>query len=303
MRTTHRQHEQDRVQADERRHPARRSSETGSRGRDHRHGGEARGDRDGLQRPQTTGDPQRRGRIACEREQGAVGRVLEGPPDERKDRVGGRLGSHMGVRIEAVQRAHARKREVPEHVLGDQRRPEQQDHVRQQHTREQRPHRQRARGHEHEHVARAHQQRERLKAMAAEPDIETPQRARQPRGPPAAAGRHVLSRPRRGAGAQQERRSEHAKHAKRSKRAQDACGHPRARRPVGLLTRPAGEPDTGDGGRGLYAPNCCAYPTRKRPTRPLACSCATSAGLSTASSHVRPRAPACAGTTSFHATS
>ena len=97
------QHEQHRVQAQERHRPARRVTEPAGRSRSQRDRAEARGDRDSLQGPQPAGEPQRDGRVAEDREQRAVGRVLEWPSDEREDRVGGRFGSDMGVGVQAVQ--------------------------------------------------------------------------------------------------------------------------------------------------------------------------------------------------------
>jgi len=61
--------------------------------------------------------------------------MQERPSDERVDRIGGRFGGDMRVGVQAVQRTHAREREVAENVLGDQRRPQEQGHVRQQHRR------------------------------------------------------------------------------------------------------------------------------------------------------------------------
>jgi hypothetical protein len=43
--------------------------------------------------------------------------MLEGPADERVDGIGERFGRHMRVRIEPMQAAHARKRDVSEDVL------------------------------------------------------------------------------------------------------------------------------------------------------------------------------------------
>ncbi len=52
--------------------------------------------------------------------------MLERPADEGKDRVDGRFRRDMGVGIQAVQDAEPSESKVSEHILGDQRRSEQQ---------------------------------------------------------------------------------------------------------------------------------------------------------------------------------
>ena len=67
------EHEQHRVQPDERGRPAARVAELAGCARDERDRREARGDRDGLERPQAAGEPEGRGGVAGEREQRPVG--------------------------------------------------------------------------------------------------------------------------------------------------------------------------------------------------------------------------------------
>jgi hypothetical protein len=80
-------------------------------------GGEAAEAGQGLEGPQPTGGPERHGRIAGQREQGPVGRVLEGPADEAEDGVGGGFGGEVGVGVETVQGTHPREGRIAEDVL------------------------------------------------------------------------------------------------------------------------------------------------------------------------------------------
>jgi len=64
--------------------------------------GEAGGDRERLQRPQSPGEPERGDRVARECEQRAVGRVLERPAHEQVNGVGGRLDGDVRIRIHPV---------------------------------------------------------------------------------------------------------------------------------------------------------------------------------------------------------
>jgi hypothetical protein len=130
--------EQHRVQADEGRRPAGRATEACGGARDQCDRAEARGDGKHLERPQPAGDPEWSGRVAREREQRAVGGVLEGPAHEREDRVGWRFCRDVGVRVQAVQGSHAGEAQVAEHVLGDQRWAQEQDQVRRDYRRDER---------------------------------------------------------------------------------------------------------------------------------------------------------------------
>jgi hypothetical protein len=123
------QHEQYRVQAHESGGEASRMSFIARRACYQRHGAQARGDHDRLQCPQPAGEPERHDRVAREREQRAIGRVLEGPPNERVDRIGRHLRGDVRVGVQPVQRAETGEIEVAEDVLGDQRRTEQQHQV------------------------------------------------------------------------------------------------------------------------------------------------------------------------------
>ncbi len=222
----HREHQQHRVQPHERSRPARGVAGAVGRRRDQGHGAETAGDRHALEDPQRTGDPERDGRVAREREQRTVGRMLEGPSHERVDRVGGGFGGDVGVWVQPVQRAHSREAQVAEDVLGDQRRPEEQDQVREHDGGGERRHRQGSRRHEHEHVARAHDQHQRLEAVPAEGRPQALKRPGQPARPPALAGGHEFRRFRRRVGAEQEDRGEHPEQPDGAQRAEHAARHP-----------------------------------------------------------------------------
>ena len=188
------QHEQHRVQPDERSGPATRASQLARGARDEGDRGQARGDGDGLERPQAASKPEWRGGVAGECEQRPVGRVLVGPADEPEDFIARGLGGGVRVRVQPVQRAQAGKAQVAEHVLRDQRRSQQQDRVCAKDRRNHSAHRQRARDRQHEQVARAHDQRQRLKAARADTHAQALERAGHPSGPAAAAAGHVLRR-------------------------------------------------------------------------------------------------------------
>ena len=93
---------QHRVQAHKRGRPTCRQPHARACARDQGHRANARGDRHRLERPQGAGKPQRGGRVAGEREQRAVGRVQERPPDELEHRVGRRFGGDVRVWVQAV---------------------------------------------------------------------------------------------------------------------------------------------------------------------------------------------------------
>jgi hypothetical protein len=117
VRSADRQHEQHRVQPHKCRGPAPRVSEPTRRPRDQRHRGEAREDRDHLERPQSARKSERDQRVAQKREQRAVGGVLKRPADEVEHLVGGRFGGHVRIRVEAVQDPQPRERQIAEDVL------------------------------------------------------------------------------------------------------------------------------------------------------------------------------------------
>jgi hypothetical protein len=200
--------EQDRVQANERRRNPRRAPHLARRARRERDGAEAGGHGNRLERPQAARQAEWRERVGAEREQGTVGRMLEWPADERKRRVGGGFGRHVGVGIETVQDPQAREREVAEHVLGDEWWSQQQERVGSRNRERDRAAGQHPCAKQHGRVARAHDEREGLKARGSEPEPEAVQRTGKPAGPAAAAGRHIRRRVSRGA----RHHAEHARH-------------------------------------------------------------------------------------------
>jgi len=158
------EHEQHRVQPDERDRPAPRHADPLGRAPDQRDRAEARDHGERLERQQRAADAERHGRVAEQREQRAVRRVLVRPAEEREHFVARCLRGDVRVRVEAMQRAEAGKADVAEDVLGDQRRPEQQAHVREHDRDPQRAQRHRPRAQQNRDVARRHHQRQRLKA-------------------------------------------------------------------------------------------------------------------------------------------
>ena len=248
--------------------------------------GQAGGDREPLQRPQPAGHPERGDRVACEREQRAVGRMLEGPAHEQVHGVGGHLGGDVRVRVQPVQGAQPGEIEVAEDILGDQRRPEQQHEVRGDDRRPQRAPGQRARGEQDRHVARGHDQRKRLEARRAEAHTEAPQWAGQPARPAAAARGDVLRWAARRACREQQDAREHAEQTERPEHAQRTDRGRRCSRPGGA--RAAGR--TSRGARGfcqgsgrLHAPIvtsrrsarlwCAKYLVLRRSRSPEASGC------------------------------
>jgi hypothetical protein len=240
-----RQHQQHRVQPDERARPARGVTEPSGRARDQRHRGEARAHGERLQHPQAAGEPQRGGPVAEQREQRPVGGVLERPSHEREDRIEARFGGDVRVGVKAMQRAHPRERQVAEHVLGDQWRTEQQENVRQHDGGGDRAHRQGARGEQHEHVARAHHERQRLKASSRKRGAEVLERAREPVGPAAGAGRDVIRGRRGGVGAEQKDAAQHAQKTERAEPAQDTSRSSRIGRATRLCRPSCSDPCAG----------------------------------------------------------
>ena len=194
MRSADGQLEQYRVQAHERRSQLCRAPHLARRARRQRHRAETARDREALQRPQAARQPERRERVGAERKQRPVGRVLKGPSDERKHCVGRRFGGHVRVGVQTVQHSQPRERQVPEHVLGEQRRSQQQHHVRRHDRGRNPPAREHLPGEQHRRIARAHHERQRLKAARADAEAKAVQGTVQPGGPAALAARHVLGR-------------------------------------------------------------------------------------------------------------
>jgi hypothetical protein len=260
----HGEHQQHGVQSEERGGRRGRSAEAGGGASAQRNGAEAGGGGEALEQPQPAGEPQRRREIAREREQRPVGRVLEGPADEREDRIRGSFGGDVRVGVETVQRPHPREGEIAEDVLREQRRPQHEDDVREHDRGPERERRQRARADEDEQVAAAHDQHQELKGAAAEPFAEIRQRTRQPRGPAADAAGHVLRGSGGGARVEQENRHEHAGQAN----APEGAHHRRraARRlPPGRPGRCAFYARPGYGSRGLDDAHCYVCPSCKCP--------------------------------------
>jgi hypothetical protein len=247
------EHEQHGVQPYERDRPAPRPADPLGREPDQRDRAEARDDGDRLERPQRAADAEWHGPVAEQREQRAVRRVLVGPAEEREHFVARCLRGDVRVRVQSVQRAEPGKADVAEDVLGDQRRPEQQDHVREHDRDPQRAQRQRAHAHEDREIARAHHQRQRLKAARPErAQVQCPERPGEPWRPAAAARRHVLRRRGRGLGGGQEDGHDHREQPELPERTRQPGAIAR-RRPARSIARAGGPSGLGrraGGGRG-----------------------------------------------------
>ena len=256
VRPAHGQHQQHRVQADERGRPAGGVAETPGRARDQRHRTEARDDGDRLECPQPCRKPERGGEVAGQREQRPVGGVLEGPPHERVHGVRWRFGGKMRVGVQSVQRAKAREGQVAEHVLGDQWWRQQQHRVRQRDRARQRRERQLPRSHQHQQVARAHDEHQRLEAAAGETHLETAQRARHPGGPAAFSRGHILRGRRRSARAQQEHARHDAEQPECAEGAHEWGGDPRTSASARIFGPVRGDLSRWYRGRGLHGAHC-----------------------------------------------
>ncbi len=255
------EHEQHRVQAHERRREAPRGAEPARGARHERDRAEARGRGQRFEDPHRAREPERRRRVAGEREQGAIRRVLEGPAEEVEDGVRRRFRGQVRVRVEAVQRAHARICDVAEDVLREQRRREREHDVGEHDRAGERAQRQPPRAREHEQVAAAHDERERLEAVAGEAEVQAGKRSREPSGPAAAAGGHEAAGRARGARGDQEG----GRH--------DACEPERAKGAGGRLdasSRPHAGCRRGRGDEGIVT---CAWTAVHASTRPASLSC------------------------------
>ncbi len=194
VRAADRHHQEHRVQPEERQRECPRATEPPCRLGRQPDRSEAADGGQRLQCPEPAGQPQGRSRIAHQREQRAVRRVLERPADEAEHRVARGFGREVGVGVEAVQCAHAPEGEVAEDVLGEQRRPEQQDQVGGDHGCRERCDRKRPCRQKGEKVARADHEHERLEPPLSELRADPAQGAGQPARPAAAVGGHVLRR-------------------------------------------------------------------------------------------------------------
>jgi hypothetical protein len=219
-----RQHEQHRVQSDEGRSPAPGPSKPRRGARDECDRAEARGAGCRLERPQAARQPERRGGVAAEREQGPVGGVLVGPAQVVEDLVTGGFRRDARIGVQPVKRAHAREAEIAEHVLRDQRRTQQQDEVGREDRERERPPGKSTRHDQDREIAAGHHERERLEAARAQAFAQTLVRAGQPARPASAAGRDVLrwfaGRP----GRQQKTASDHPQQGERPDRRQQKRG-------------------------------------------------------------------------------
>ena len=267
--------EQDRVEPDERRRPRRRASDQRRGAGDDRHHGQARRDGDRLQRPQAAAHPERRERIAGDRVHGPVRGVDGAPAEEAVDRIErhGRRGVVVG--IEAVQRTEAGEAEIAEHVLGEERRPEQQDQLRADDRCGDRAQRCAVAGGEHEAVAGTDEQQEVLEAVVAQSsEAEAVQRAREPcresrRARWPARTRSAHRRRRRSSRATPTMTAASPVHASARRAPGDG---PRPARPGGAPVDPGA---TGAGGRGTGVVTCmrllctgAALPTTAGPAGP-----------------------------------
>lgn len=156
-----------------------------------------------------------------------------------------------------MQRSQARERQIAEHVLGDQGRSEQQDCVGRHDRARERPHRQPSRTDQHERIARAHDQHQRLEGATVQAETHPAQGSRQPSRPAARASGHVLRGCRGSARADHENRREDPQQPERAK----GLHYPRG----GLCTPPrtcafrvlAGYPHGWCGGCGGDETHCC----------------------------------------------
>jgi hypothetical protein len=220
VRATHGQLEQHGIEADECGCPARGVTQPARGAGDHGDGAEAREHGNRLECPQPAGDPERRRRVARKREQRPVRGMLERPSDEWKHRIGRCFRGDMRVGVQAVQRPHAGEVQVAKDILGDQRRAEEQGHVRHHDRNHDCAQRQRGSCQQDRQVARAHDQRQCLKTAARDAHTEAFERPGHPARPATAARRDVLRGPARGAGRQQEDRRYDAEKPQRAKGAQ-----------------------------------------------------------------------------------
>jgi len=191
VRTAHGKLQQHGIQADEDGSNLGRASHIARRARRQRDRPEAACNSQQLQAPQPAAEPKRGERIGAEREQGSVGRMLERPADEGKDGVGWSFGRDVCVGVEPVQQAHPSELEVAEDVLGDERRPKQQQKVGRQNGKRDRLAGQRAGGEQRRNIAGAHHKRQQLEAGGADANSEPVQRSAQPPRPAPDASRYI----------------------------------------------------------------------------------------------------------------
>ncbi len=151
-----------------------------------------------------------------------------------------------------MQRAQVREVDVAEHVLGNQRRAEQQDRVGHDDREGQRPQRQRAGTEQHRHIAPCHHERERLEAGWVDAQAESLKGPGQPVRPAAAARGDIQRGGVRRAGRHAEDADEHREQAERAKDTER-----NRRRPTGGLCLPC--PAAADGRRQNSPPRVARY--------------------------------------------
>lgn len=269
VRATHSEHQQHRVQPHERCRPHRRLAEAPGSTRDQRNRAEAGDNGDRLEGPQAARESQRRDRVARQREQRSVGGVLKRPSDEPEDRVGGRFRGHVGIRVQSVERPQPRERQVAEHVLGDQRWAEQQDRVGEHDRADERAHRNSAHRRQHQQVAGAHDERQRLKARAGDADAKAAQGTRHPCRPAAAAAGHIQRGPRCGTGADHEDARHDRQQPERAEPSRHATGPANASLRARARGPCAGDRSSGYGVRGPYGAHCYVSPRCECPELPV----------------------------------
>ena len=287
------QDQQHRVQAEEDRREGGRAAESCGGAGCEPHGAEAADGREHFQRPQRPGQAEGRRDVAGEREQRPVGRVLERPADEAEHGVGRGFGGKVRVGVQAVQGAHAGEGDVAERVLGDQGRPERDDHVGRHDPRRQPPQRYRTGACQHHREGAAGDEHQHLETGAAEVRAGTGKRARQPARPAAAVGGDVPGGRLRGVEHEQQQRGQQCQQPGRAAEPEGsaealragrgrarAAGRPGERRwpgrlhePILTAPRPAGVQ------RPMYPVCTAAHPGTPGPRRaPARCNPRWSAG-------------------------
>jgi hypothetical protein len=266
---SHRQHQQHRVEPHEGRRPPRGATQPTGRPRDQGDGGEAREDGDHLEGPQPPSQAERHDRIAEQREEGAVGGVQEGPPDEPVGGVPEGFRRHMGIGVESVQGAHAGKGLIAKDILGDQRRTQRQHHMG-PHDRERHGARRQGAGTgQDEQVAARHHQDQSLERGTGEGHVQPRQRPREPPRPAPHPGRDILrgtpSGPRADhQGAHQDPQQPHRPHRPQRPHRPFPLPGPTGTTPNCALGAPMGY-----GSRDLDAFHCYVWETCKSPPRPV----------------------------------
>jgi hypothetical protein len=189
-------HEERRVEPYEREREARRAPEPACGRTRQSCRGQAGRARDRLERPERTGDPERRERVRQQREQRPVRarHVLPQVPRVGVDGIGHDRGGAVLVRADAVN-AHPAVGDVVEDVRRQERRREREDRGREHDADGDGPHRQGARTRQHEHPRDAHRREQHHDPVGRQRGPAPRQRAVHPaRIAEAPAGRHEVRR-------------------------------------------------------------------------------------------------------------